>query len=87
MSGTYDSYGYTYEETSGPDYMYGDANGDQVCNVSDAVYIINYVFKGGPAPTPEAAGDADCNTLINVSDAVYIINYVFKGGPEPCAGS
>ena len=28
----------------------GDANCDGDCNVGDAVYIINYVFKGGPEP-------------------------------------
>ncbi len=28
----------------------GDANGDGSVNVGDAVYIINYVFKSGPAP-------------------------------------
>jgi hypothetical protein len=29
---------------------YGDGNTDQTVNVSDAVYIINYVFLGGPEP-------------------------------------
>lgn len=29
---------------------YGDCNSDQTVNVSDAVYIINYVFVGGPVP-------------------------------------
>jgi hypothetical protein len=28
----------------------GDANGDGDANVGDAVYVISYVFKGGPAP-------------------------------------
>lgn len=28
----------------------GDSNGDGQLNVGDAVYMINYVFKGGPAP-------------------------------------
>ena len=28
----------------------GDANSDGTVNVSDAVYIINYVFVGGPVP-------------------------------------
>ncbi len=28
----------------------GDINGDAFANVADAVYMINYVFKGGPAP-------------------------------------
>jgi hypothetical protein len=63
----------------------GDANNDGAVNVGDAVYIINYVFQGGPPPIPHTtcSGDAngDCNT--DVGDAVYIINYVFKNGPPP----
>lgn len=68
-----------------PNYICGDANGDQDINVSDAVYIINFVFVSGPAPDPMEAADANCDTAINVSDAVYIINFVFIGGPEPCS--
>lgn len=63
----------------------GDANGDGTINVSDAVYIINYVFVGGAAPNPMIAGDPNCDTAVNVSDAVYLINYIFVGGPAPCA--
>ena len=61
----------------------GDANGDNAVNVGDAVYLINYVFKGGPAPEPLCSGDANGDGSVNVGDAVYLINYVFKGGPEP----
>jgi hypothetical protein len=28
----------------------GDANGDQIINVADVVYLINYLFVGGPPP-------------------------------------
>jgi hypothetical protein len=55
-------------------------------NVSDAVYIINYVFiMGSPEPLPvKACGDANSDASVNVSDAVYIINYVFiLGSPAP----
>ena len=62
----------------------GDVNGDYAVNVGDAVYVINYIFKGGPAPTPLAAGDANCDQAVNIGDAVYIVNYIFKGGPAPC---
>jgi len=64
----------------------GDANNDKTVNVSDAVYIINYVFVGGsPAPIPLESGNVNCDESVNVSDAVYIINYVFVGGsPAPC---
>jgi len=66
------------------EYVCGDADGDLGINIADAVYLINYIFKGGPAPDPLDAGDANCDGTVNVADAVYLINYVFKGGPEPC---
>jgi WD40 repeat protein len=65
-------------------YSCGDANGDGTINVADVVYLINYVFKGGPEPFPMDMGDANCDFNINVADAVYLINYIFKGGPPPC---
>jgi hypothetical protein len=65
-------------------YIKGDANGDGTVNVGDAVFLINFVFKGGAAPEPIESGDANCDASCNVGDAVYLINFVFKGGPEPC---
>jgi hypothetical protein len=64
-------------------YVCGDANGDEQINVGDAVFLINYIFSGGPAPEPYEAGDANCDGNINVGDAVYLIAYVFRGGPPP----
>jgi hypothetical protein len=65
-------------------YVCGDINCDAQVNVADAVFVINYVFKGGPAPSIFLAADANCDGDINVADGVYIINYVFNGGPAPC---
>jgi hypothetical protein len=62
----------------------GDTNDDQAVNVSDAVYIINYVFAGGAAPYPYESGDTNCDYSVNISDAVWIINYIFVGGKSPC---
>jgi murein tripeptide amidase MpaA len=67
-----------------PTYICGDPNGDEDVNVSDAVYIINYVFAGGNPPDPMESGDTNCDETVNVSDAVLIINYVFMGGNYPC---
>ncbi|NMC43994.1 MAG: hypothetical protein GYA46_08740, partial [candidate division Zixibacteria bacterium] len=64
----------------------GDANADQVIDVGDAVYIVNYVFKGGPPPLRPAAADVNCDNRVNVGDAVYIVHYVFDSGPAPCNG-
>ena len=65
----------------------GDANFDGKVNVSDAVYLINYVFSGGMEPKPVlACGDANQDCKVNVSDAVRVINFVFSGGlpPDDC---
>jgi hypothetical protein len=65
------------------DYMCGDANGDSVSNIADGVFLLNYVFKDGPAPEPEEAADANSDGTINVGDAVGIVNYIFREGPPP----
>jgi hypothetical protein len=67
------------------DNFCGDADANGFVNISDAVYLIAYIFSGGPAPNPLDAGDADCNGFVNISDAVYLINYIFASGPAPCA--
>ncbi len=66
-------------------FLCGDADGSSVISISDAVFLINYIFAGGPPPDPIAAGDVDCNGIITISDAVYMINYIFAGGTAPCA--
>ncbi len=68
-----------------PPYMCGDADGSLSLSISDVVYLINYIFSGGPAPDPMQSGDADCSGAVTISDAVLLINYIFSGGPAPCS--
>jgi hypothetical protein len=68
------------------DYRCGDANGDATVDISDAVWLIAYIFSGGSAPSPLLAGDANCDITVDISDAVYLIAYIFSGGAAPCAG-
>jgi hypothetical protein len=71
--------------TCEPSYLCGDANGDELVNISDAVALIGYIFGGHVAPEPLAAGDANCDGIVNVSDAVSLVGYIFGGGPAPCS--
>jgi photosystem II stability/assembly factor-like uncharacterized protein len=72
-------------------FVHGDANHDQKVTVSDVVYLVNFLFKGGPMPWIKMAGDANGDTpdgscdlpKVTVSDVVYLVNYLFKGGPGP----
>ncbi len=63
----------------------GDANNSARLDISDAVFLINYVFANGPAPQPAIAGNLNCDDRINMSDIVYLVNYMFISGPKPCS--
>jgi hypothetical protein len=76
-------HGFWHETTAPSGYICGDASGDEAINISDAVFLINYIFKGGPAPDPLCSGDVNGDGTVNIGDAVYLINYIFKGGPAP----
>jgi hypothetical protein len=65
-------------------FRHADANGDKEVTASDVIYLINYLFKGGPAPVPVLeAGESDCDGELSIADAIYLINYLYKGGPPP----
>jgi len=67
-------------------YLNGDVNQDQKVSVSDAIFLINYLYKGGEEPYFLACGDVNRDCGITVSDVIYLINYLFKGGPAPLVG-
>jgi len=65
-------------------YYRGDVNKDGKENVTDVIYKINYLFKGGPKPIDFVdQADVNCDGKVNVTDVIYEINYLFKGGPPP----
>jgi hypothetical protein len=68
-------------------YVNGDVDFNQLVNVSDIVYLVNFVFGNGTYPVPWAAAVAiDSDPSVNVSDIVYMINFVFGDGPPPGEG-
>lgn len=63
----------------------GDADGNGLVNISDAVYLVSYIFGSGQAPSPLERADCDCSGIVNIADAVYLIAFIFGGGVAPCA--
>jgi len=61
----------------------GDLNQDGVIDLSDVMYLANYIFKEGPAPSPPAAGDVNGDCFMNVGDIIYLANSYFGLGPPP----
>lgn len=67
-------------------FICGDVNDDALIDVGDAIYVLNYLYKGGPAPQCDpitACGDVNLDDLVDVGDAIYLLNYLYKGGPPP----
>ena len=65
------------------DFICGDANDDDLVNILDIVYIINFKYKEGPAPVRPAYADVNSDELINILDIVYLINFKYKDGADP----
>jgi hypothetical protein len=59
----------------------GDATSDGMVTVSDVVFLVSYLFKGGPEPWLYYS-DANGDCQVTVSDVVYLVNYLFKGGAQ-----
>ncbi|MFH1686429.1 MAG: thrombospondin type 3 repeat-containing protein [bacterium] len=65
--------------------MIADANHNGVGpDIEDLVFMVNYMFNGGPAPICLGEVDIDGNgSDLNIEDLVYLVNYMFNGGPAP----
>ena len=75
----------------------GDMNGDMQRDVSDGVFLLTHLFRGGPAPVPMATcdddpalienGDTNGDATVDVSDAIRLFGWLYLGGAapvEPC---
>jgi hypothetical protein len=84
--GTSPSFGVNqgFWQESHEDYICGDVNGGGAVEAGDVVYLIGYLFRGGPAPQPMCIGDANCSGMVEAGDVVYLIGYLFRGEEPPC---
>ncbi|MDX9858074.1 MAG: hypothetical protein RBT76_09800 [candidate division Zixibacteria bacterium] len=68
----------------------GNVNGDAegLVDLSDLIYLVNFLFLGGPPPPNmgNASVNCDANNDVDLSDLIYLVNFLFLGGPEPCDG-
>ena len=54
-------------------------------DIGDPVYLVDYMFTGGPAPECFEEADMNGDLAIDISDLVLLVDYMFTGGPEPVA--
>ncbi len=63
----------------------GDANVDGVVDLSDALAIVNSLFRGGGELPCQDAGDINDGGEVDVSDAIFVILHLFRSGDAPPA--
>jgi len=66
-----------------PRFRRGDGNDDGRGDLSDAVFILNYLFLGGPPPACLAAANTNGDANVDIADPTYLLNHLFVGGPTP----
>ncbi|NIM98288.1 MAG: hypothetical protein GTO24_09495 [candidate division Zixibacteria bacterium] len=65
----------------------GDINGSGTVDGGDIIYLINYLFRQHPPPSPLSVGDLNCDMAVNAGDVVFLISYLFRHGPvSRCCG-
>jgi hypothetical protein len=66
-------------------FLRGDADGDMTILMSDAVYILEYLYVPGASPPPCGDGaDVDDSGSVLMSDAMYLLSHLYvPGAPDP----
>jgi len=60
----------------------GDADNDENLNILDVIYLIRWLYVGGPAPQHPESGDVNNSGEINIYDLTAIVDYLYRAGPE-----
>jgi hypothetical protein len=71
------------DECSGTRFHRGDPNDDGRLAISDAIFVLDYLFSGGREPDCRDAADADNDGSLTIGDGISILGFAFLGGPPP----
>ena len=62
----------------------GDVDGNGTdANVLDLTFLIDYLFRQGPAPGCTEEADMNSDGDVDILDLTYLIDFIFRGGPAP----
>ena len=64
----------------GPIFRRGDPDDNGAIQLTDGIFILNFLFLGGAESPCSDAADADDNGAIQLTDGILILNFLFLGG-------
>jgi len=63
-----------------------DGSGEYPPDISDLIYLVNFMFQDGPEPVLFWTANVDGKDGVDIQDLVHIVNWMFQGGsPLNCA--
>ena len=66
-----------------PVFVRGDTDADGSRNITDGLFVLNFLFGGDAEPPCREAADTNDDNALNIADGVFILNFLFGGGPPP----
>lgn len=64
-------------------FQRGDADASATFNITDGIFILNFLFLGGREPPCLDSADTDDSGAIDLADGIRLFNFFFMGGPPP----
>lgn len=61
----------------------GDPSGDGMIDVSDPIFVFDFLFLGGRSSTCAESADANDDATIDISDGVFLLGFLFLGARDP----
>ena len=68
-----------YIEKVQPDFLRGDADGDNQVTIADVTTLIDYLLSGNAEGVNLAASDCDLDGQISIADVTTLIDYLLSG--------
>ena len=66
-------------------FVRGDCDSDDVVELEDAIWLLNYMFSAGTPPVCNDSCDANDDAMLDIADPLYMLGNLFSGGADPPA--
>ena len=80
-----------FREEPEPTFRRGDADGTGTVELTDSVFVLNWLFLGSAEPGCADAADSNDDGKVDLSDPIQVLGFLFLGseappspGPETC---
>ena len=68
---------------AGATFLRGDSDQNGTIQLTDAVFLLDYLFRGGRVLSCEDAADSNDDGRVDISDGILILRFLFSGGDRP----